>query len=102
MTNCPDEACAQRIADRLVAEHASACVNIMPGIRSVYEWRGRMEHASEVMLFIKTTGERYRDVESTIRAEHPYELPEVVAVPLVRGLRAYFDWVRQCVQVRSI
>ncbi|HXZ51808.1 MAG TPA: divalent-cation tolerance protein CutA [Burkholderiales bacterium] len=93
LTNLPDRAAAERLAERLVAERVAACVNILAPCRSVYRWQGALERAEEHPLLIKTTAERYSALEQAIRAAHPYELPEVVAVPIERGLAAYLDWV---------
>lgn len=93
LTNCPDLASAETLASLLVERRLAACVNIGSPARSLYHWRGQTEIASEIPLQIKTTEARYADVEAVIRANHPYELPEVIAVPLCAGLPAYLDWV---------
>ena len=93
LTNLPDAASAQALAERLVSERLAACVNILAPCRSVYRWQGAVEDAEEVPLLIKTAATRYAALEAAIRAGHPYELPEIVAVPIVRGLPAYLDWV---------
>jgi periplasmic divalent cation tolerance protein len=92
-TNCPDAAAAHALAAHLVGERLAACVNVLAPCRSVYRWQGAIESADEVPLLIKTTAERYSAIETAIRERHPYELPEIVAVQLVRGLPAYLDWV---------
>jgi periplasmic divalent cation tolerance protein len=93
MTNLPDRPAAERLAERLIVERVAACVNILAPCRSVYRWQGSIERAEEHPLLIKTTAERYDALEKAIRAAHPYELPEVVAVPIERGLAPYLDWV---------
>ena len=93
ITNLPDRAAAERLADELVAARLAACVNILAPCRSVYEWKGAMQHDEEHPLLVKTTTERYPALEAAIRAGHPYELPEIIAVPVERGLPAYLDWV---------
>jgi periplasmic divalent cation tolerance protein len=93
ITHLPDETSARALADHLVTERLAACVNILAPCRSVYRWQGTIENAPEVPLLIKTTTERYPELETAIRARHPYELPEVVAVPLACGLPAYLAWV---------
>lgn len=90
---CPDIDSARRIADALVAERLAACVNVLPGLRSVYRWQGAIEHADETMLLIKTSQDRLDTVCARIRALHPQELPEVIAVEASGGLTAYLDWV---------
>ena len=92
-TNAPDEASAERIARHLVENHLAACVNALAPCRSVYRWQGAVEEAQEIPLLIKTTAARYPEVEAAIRALHPYELPEVLAVRVERGLPAYLAWV---------
>ena len=93
MTNAPDMGTARKIAATLVECKLAACVNIVSGCESVYRWNGEIETASEVPLMIKTTAERYPMLEQAILAGHPYELPEIVAVPVEHGLPAYLDWV---------
>lgn len=92
-TNTPDPATAEAIARHLVAHRLAACVNILAPCRSVYRWQGQVEQAEEIPLLAKTTADRYPALEAAIRALHPYELPEVVAVPLTQGLPAYLAWV---------
>jgi periplasmic divalent cation tolerance protein len=94
LTNLPDRAAAERLAERLVVERVAACVNVLAPCRSVYRWQGAIERAEEHPLLIKTTAERYDALEQAIRAAHPYELPEVIAVPIERGLAPYLDWVK--------
>jgi len=93
LTNLPDAASARTVADYLVGQRLAACVNILAPCRSVYRWQGRVEEAEEVPLLIKTTAGRYPELEAAIRATHPYELPEIVAVPIAYGLPAYLAWV---------
>ena len=93
LTNLPDRAVAERLADTLVANNLAACVNILAPCRSVYRWKGAVQHDEEHPLLIKTTTERYGALEQALRAGHPYELPEIIAVPVERGLPAYLDWV---------
>lgn len=91
--NCPDEACANAIALKLVEDRLAACVNILPRAQSVYRWQGKVESASEVPLLIKTTAGSYPALEAGIRQLHPYAVPEIAAFPIVAGLPAYLDWV---------
>lgn len=92
-TNAPDEATAQSLARTLVAERLAACVNILAPCRSIYRWQGALEEASEVPMLIKTSAAAYPALEQAIRAGHPYELPEIVALPLSKGLPDYLAWV---------
>jgi periplasmic divalent cation tolerance protein len=93
LTNLPDRAAAERLADTLIEGRFAACVNILAPCRSVYRWKGAVQHDEEHPMLIKTTTERYAALEQAIRAGHPYELPEIVAVPIERGLPAYLAWV---------
>ena len=93
LTTLPDKAGADALAARLVEQHLAACVNILAPCESVYRWQGAVETASEIPLFIKTTRDRYPALEAAVRAMHPYEIPELVALPITTGLPAYLDWV---------
>ena len=93
LTNLPDRAAAERIAEALIAQQLAACVNILAPCRSVYRWKGAVQHDEEHPMLIKTTAERYPALEQALRAAHPYELPEIIAVPIERGLPAYLAWV---------
>lgn len=93
LTNLPDEASARTLAGQLLDARLAACVNILAPCRSVYRWQGKIEDASETPLLIKTTAERYAALEKAIRAAHPYELPEIIAVPITHGLPDYLRWV---------
>src|SRR6476469_7500857 len=92
-TTLPDEATASTLAHALVEQRLAACVQLLPGVRSVYRWQGVVEEAQEVLLVIKTVAARYPALEEAIRMAHPYAVPEIVAVPAVRGLPAYLQWV---------
>ena len=95
LTNLPDRDSAQRVAQALIENRSAACVNILAECASIYRWQGKMETANEVPLLIKTTRAAYPRLEETIRAHHPYELPEIIAVPLRAGLPGYLQWVAQ-------
>lgn len=92
LTTVPDAACGEAIARTLVDERLAACVNVLPAMTSIYRWKGAVETATEHQLLIKTTGERVQDVEARIAELHPYELPEVLVLPVERGSR-YAAWV---------
>jgi periplasmic divalent cation tolerance protein len=94
LTNLPDRAAAERLADALVEQRLAACVNILAPCRSVYRWKGATQHDEEHPVLVKTTADRYPALEAAIRAGHPYELPEIIAVPIERGLAAYLQWVQ--------
>ncbi|AGG87521.1 divalent-cation tolerance protein CutA [Rhodanobacter denitrificans] len=91
---CPDTASAQAIAGALVDERLAACVNRLPGVHSTYRWQGAVTRDSEELLLIKTTAARFDALKARLLELHPYELPELVAVPVQRGHAAYLDWVR--------
>jgi periplasmic divalent cation tolerance protein len=93
LTTVPDAETAERLARTLVEERLAACVNVLPPMRSVYRWKGQIESANEQLLVIKTRKADYAAVEARIRALHPYELPEVIAVPVLAGLPAYLAWL---------
>ena len=93
LTNLPDRAAAERLADALIGKQLAACVNILAPCRSVYRWKDAVQHDDEHPMLIKTTAGRYPELERAIRAEHPYELPEIIAVPIGRGLPAYLEWM---------
>lgn len=93
ITNLPDRESAGKLAHLLIERRLAACINILSPCRSVYRWKGKTEDAEEFPVLIKTTRDRYPELEAAIRAAHPYELPEIVAVPLAGGLPAYLEWV---------
>jgi periplasmic divalent cation tolerance protein len=93
LTNLPDRAAAEKLAGELVQKRLAACINILAPCRSVYRWQGAVQHDEEHPMLIKTTRERYPALERALRAGHPYELPEIIALPVERGLPAYLDWV---------
>jgi periplasmic divalent cation tolerance protein len=93
LTNLPDRAAAETLAATLIEQRVAACVNILAPCRSVYRWQGTLQNDEEHPLLIKTTTERYAALEAAIRAAHPYELPEIVALPIERGLPAYLNWI---------
>lgn len=91
--SCPDLSVAESLATALVEQRLAACVQVLPGLRSIYRWQGRLERADEVQLQIKTDAARYAAVEAEILARHPYELPEILAVEAAAGLDRYLDWI---------
>ena len=93
LCTCPTSSAATAIATALLEEHVVACVNQVPGIKSMYRWEGRVEHDDEVLMLIKTTGQLFPQVEATIGKLHPYELPEIIGVSLAAGSAAYLDWI---------
>lgn len=97
-TGTGDRLGAAELARALVDARLAACVNQQSGVRSVYRWHGAVEEGVETLLTIKTTAARLPDLEARIRALHPYEMPEIVAVPVAGGDGAYLRWVAECVR----
>ena len=93
LNTCPGSITAKKIANELVGDQLAACVQIIPGIQSFFRWVGKVENSEEHLLLIKTTSACYKEVENRIRSLHPYELPEIVVVPISDGLPAYLSWI---------
>lgn len=91
----PDDTAARRIARALVEERLAACVNLVPGVRSIYRWEGAVQEEGEVWLVMKTHAERVDELVARVRALHSYEVPEVIALPVVAGSEPYLRWVRE-------
>jgi periplasmic divalent cation tolerance protein len=98
---CPDIATAEKISRQLVNDKLAACVNLLPGITSIYEWQGKIEQSSEVLLVIKSMAERFAEISTLIEDIHPYELPELIAVSITDGLPGYLDWIKQCTTTKN-
>ncbi|TVO76591.1 divalent-cation tolerance protein CutA [Sedimenticola selenatireducens] len=95
---CPDRASADRIAGHLVTKRLAACVSITAPVTSIYTWQDKLETAEEHLLLIKTSQSRYAELEQAILSVHPYELPEIIAVPIERGLPSYLHWIDECIE----
>jgi periplasmic divalent cation tolerance protein len=93
LTNVPDRSSAENLALALIESRAAACVSILAACRSIYRWQGAVEVAEEVPLQIKTTAANYTWVEEIVRAQHPYDVPELIAIPITHGLPAYLGWL---------
>ncbi len=93
---CPNADVAARIARHLVSERLAACVNILPGVCSVYQWQGEIETAEEHLLLIKSPQAGYVAIEAAIKALHPYEIPEIIAVSIENGSADYLQWIDSC------
>lgn len=93
LTTCPDQESADRLAGHLVETRLAACVNVVPGIRSVYRWKGAVVKDNELLLVIKSRADRFALLRETILRNHPYELPEVIAVSLSDAHLPYLDWI---------
>ncbi|MCP4696578.1 MAG: divalent-cation tolerance protein CutA [Gammaproteobacteria bacterium] len=99
VTTCPDEQVAEQVARYLIENNVAACVSLLPKVRSIYRWQGAITSDSEVMLFIKTRKDRYAELEQAILSQHPYELPELIAIPINMGLPGYLRWIDESVSV---
>jgi len=93
LTNMPDEASARQLAESLVTQKLAACVNILSPCQSIYAWQGKLEHASEIPMLIKTNQAQYRALEAAIIKVHPYELPEIISINVDGGSTQYLQWV---------
>jgi len=96
LCTCPDKDTAEMIARLLVTDKLAACVNILSGITSIYLWHEQIESAQEQLLLIKANKTCYQAIEKTIKQHHPYELPEIIAVPIENGLPEYLHWIDSC------
>ena len=92
--SCPDAASAEKLAETLVRERLAACISRLPGVYSTSRWQGQVTTDSEVLLLIKTSADRFEALRTRVLALHPYEIPELIAVPIERGHEAYLTWVR--------
>ena len=97
LSTFPDAAAARAAAAALVSERLAACVNLLPGVESIYRWQGNLEHSAEVLAVIKTTTARYADMEQRLRALHPYEVPEIIALPAAAVAESYLRWAAEAV-----
>jgi periplasmic divalent cation tolerance protein len=93
LCTCPDNKTAKRIAHKLVGDRLAACVNIIPGIESIYTWQNKIESSQEYLLLIKTNQDTYVKLEAIIKKEHPYECPEIIALPIQDGSQEYLQWL---------
>jgi periplasmic divalent cation tolerance protein len=102
LVTCGSRKEARKIARALVEKRLAACVNEMGApIRSVYRWKGKVETAEEFLLVIKTTQKRFPALREAVRELHSYEVPEIIALPIVEGSRAYLDWIAESVERRD-
>lgn len=93
LCTCPDGAVARRLAGGLVEAGLAACVNVLPAIRSIYRWEGEVQDDEEVLMIVKTRGAAYPELEAWLLEHHPYEVPEVLALPIRQGSPAYLEWL---------
>lgn len=95
LCSCPDEATADRIARELVSGRLAACITRLDGVRSIYRWKGAVQDEPEALLVIKTTRLRYEALEMRLKALHPYEVPEIIAIPVQAGAAEYLSWLAE-------
>jgi periplasmic divalent cation tolerance protein len=96
LSTCPDTETARSIGERLVAERLAACVSLIPGLTSIYRWEGKVHQDPEVLLLIKTSAARLDALMDVLQQLHPYEVPEIIALPVVAGLPDYLSWIASC------
>jgi periplasmic divalent cation tolerance protein len=96
LCTCPNHQTAERIAEELVMNKLAACVNILPGVKSVYQWQGAIETAQEHLLLIKTLKQKFSVIEASIKSYHPYEIPEIIATTIESGSPEYLNWINAC------
>ena len=94
LSTAPSDGVARRIARAVVEERLAACVNLVPGVTSIYRWSGAVQEDSEVLMVMKTRAERVGELAARVRALHEYALPEVIALPVEAGSEDYLRWVR--------
>ena len=95
LVSCPTKRHATRLAEALVTQRVAACVNIVPHVDSRFWWHGKLDRAQESLLLIKTTARHFERLRKAVLALHPYDVPEVIALPIRRGHRPYLQWVRK-------
>ena len=100
-TTAPDQETARHIARTLVGEGLAACCNLLPGVDSIYRWEGEVQEEKEILVIIKSTRERYRELHDRLQAIHPYDVPELIALPVLYGSQPYLDWVEDSVKKRG-
>lgn len=98
ISTCPDMDSAESLVASLLEQRLAACVNILPGIQSRYEWKGELVKDQEVLLYMKSRMDHFEAIEDLIKRQHPYELPEIIAVPISKGLAPYLSWIDQQVE----
>jgi periplasmic divalent cation tolerance protein len=101
LSTFPDAEVARRISNQLVSERFAACANILPSVESIYRWKGEIESGNETLVFFKVSENRQSAFQDKLRSLHPYDVPEIIFVPVASGLREYLRWVSEnCSQAR--
>lgn len=101
LCTCPDRETALRLAETLVEERLAACVSLLPGLTSVYRWEGQIHRDTETLLLVKTTLPRVERLIERVSELHPYEVPEIIAIPVTEGLSHYLSWIDTCTLERD-
>lgn len=96
LSSCPGPITAKKIANDLIIDKLAACVQVVSGVQSFFRWVGKVDSSEENLLLIKTSADCYEELEKRIRAMHPYELPEIIAVPIHSGFAEYLSWIDDC------
>jgi periplasmic divalent cation tolerance protein len=101
LCSCPDPEIATTIAENIVAQHLAACINIIPGMKSVYHWQGNVESAEESLMVIKTHQQKLSSLQNTITTMHPYEVPEIISLDISAGLPKYLQWISSSLRLND-
>lgn len=101
LCTCPDHDTAMRLAETLVNESLAACVNLIPNLTAIYRWEGQIQRDTEVLLLIKTVAAAVAPLTARLQQLHPYQVPEIIALPIVAGSDQYLQWLSQCVNVQQ-
>ena len=100
MTSMPDFEEAEQLAEHLLKNKLAACINILPSMVSIYRWKGALVQDQEHQLLIKTRATCSEAVISAIQDSHPYELPEIIAIPIINGIPSYLNWISECTELQ--
>ena len=101
LSTFPDAEIAHRISNQLVSERFAACANILPSVESIYRWKGKIESGNETLVFFKVSEDRQSAFQDKLRLLHPYDVPEIIFLPVASGLPGYIQWVNEnCTQTR--
>jgi len=101
LTTCPNETTAQQLAYSLLQNELVACINLLPQTRSIFKWKGQIVEEQEILLLMKTRQECYTAIEAMLQTQHPYEVPELIALPIEQGLLDYLRWIDETVKKAS-
>ena len=99
---CPDSGTADALAKKLLEEKQIACANLLPGLESRYWWEGKIQEDKEVLLILKTAHSLFKAVETLILKNHPYQVPEIIALPILQGNTSYLSWIQDSVKVSHV